>query len=126
VGNLVCTGAALQCSMGAAPATFAATGVEVSTRTPAGVVSDTTMASVASFGLCQSPSNPQVAAATAAASGVLTPQPCVPLITGPWTPGAGRVMLSGVAALDDASQCSCTWGGSITVSSAGQTDTTVV
>jgi hypothetical protein len=35
------------------------------------------------------------------------------------------VTLDGVAALDDASQCSCAWGGAITVTSAGQTAATL-
>jgi hypothetical protein len=120
--SLVCTGAALQCTMGAAPSTFAATGSDVTTATPVGVVSDTTAASIPPFGMCMSPSNPQVAAATAAALGVLTPQPCMPVVTGPWTPGSSSVTLAGVAALDDSSQCSCAWAGAITVTSAGQTD----
>jgi hypothetical protein len=30
-----------------------------------------------------------------------------------------------VAALDDSSQCSCSWGGVITVDSAGQTSVTI-
>lgn len=68
--------------------------------------------------------NPQVVSATAAASSVLTPQPCLPVLS-PWTPGAARVTIGQVAALDDAAQCSCTWGGVVTVSSAGQTAVTV-
>lgn len=120
--NLVCTGATLQCSMGTTPATFAASGQAVSSLAPAGVVTDIEAASVPSFGMCMSLSNPQVAAATAAAQNVLTPQPCLPVIAAPWTPGSARVSVDGVAALDDSSQCACNWGGSIAVTSPGQSN----
>ena len=120
----VCTGAALQCSFGSAPSTFAASGVQVDATAAAGVVSDVTPSNVPPFALCTSLANPQVAAATSAALGALTPQPCVPVLS-PWTPGSSKVTIGGVAALDDSSQCSCSWGGVITVSSAGQTSVTV-
>jgi hypothetical protein len=109
--------------MGTTPATFAASGQQVNGRTAAGVVSDIGAASVPTFGMCQSLSNPQVAAASSA--GPLVPQPCLPVIAAPWSPGASSVTLGGVAALDDSSQCACTWGGTITVSSAGQASITL-
>jgi hypothetical protein len=79
---------------------------------------------LAPFGMCQSPINPQVAAATAAALGVLTPQPCVPAAAGPWTPGSKSVAITGggPAMLSDACQCACQWGGRIQVQDAGQTE----
>lgn len=125
MGDLVCTGAALQCSMGTTPATFAASSQSVLGPTGAGAVADTAAANIPSFGLCQSMANPQVASASAAAGGSLVPQPCLPVIAAPWTPGSTSVTVGGVAALDDSSQCACTWGGTITVSSAGQTATTL-
>jgi Domain of unknown function (DUF4280) len=124
VTTAVCTGAALQCSFGTAPSTFAATGTQVDATAPAGVVTDVAASNVPPFAMCTSLANPQVAAATSAASGVLTPQPCVPVLS-PWTPGSSEVTIGGVAALDDSSQCNCSWGGVITVSSAGQTSVTV-
>jgi Domain of unknown function (DUF4280) len=124
MGSQVVTGATLQCSMGTTPSSFAASGAAVSAGAAAGVITDTGPASVPPFGLCQSPANPQVAAATTAAAGVLTPQPCQPVLT-PWTPGAARVSLSGVPALDDASQCSCAWAGMVTVTDPGQPSSTV-
>ena len=118
--NLVCTGATLQCSFGTTPATFSATGTRVSAVAQAGVVTDVTAASVPDFGMCMSLANPQVAAATAAAQGTLTPQPCQPVLP-EWSPGSARVTIGGVGALDDSSQCTCTWAGVVTVSAAGQT-----
>ena len=116
----VCTGATLQCSFGTAPSTFAASGVETTATAAAGVVTDVTPSNVPPFGLCNSLANPQVAAATTAASGALTPQPCQPVLS-PWTPGSAEVTIGNVPALDDSSQCSCAWGGAVTVSDAGQT-----
>lgn len=124
MGSQVITGATLQCSMGTTPASFAASGATVSATAPAGVITDTGTGCIPSFGLCQSLANPQVATATAAAYGTLTPQPCQPVLT-PWTPGAAQVSIGGVPALDDSSQCSCSWAGVITVTDAGQTSTTV-
>jgi hypothetical protein len=117
--DLVCTGAALQCSFGTTPATFAASGNQVSAGSPVGVVTDVAAANVPPFGMCTSLSNPQVASATAAASGTLTPQPCQPVLS-PWSPGSAQVTVGGVSAVDDSSQCNCTWGGVVTVSDAGQ------
>jgi hypothetical protein len=56
-------------------------------------------ANIPPFGMCQSATNPQVAAATAAASGVLTPQPCLPVIPAPWAPGQPMVLLAQEAAV---------------------------
>jgi len=74
------------------------------------------------FGMCMTPSNPAVAAATTAAMGVLTPAPCVPVTPSPWVTGAvsNPVILDGVPALDDVSKLMCTWGGVITVVYAGE------
>lgn len=47
------------------------------------------------FGMCTTPSNPMVAAATAAALGVLTPMPCLPMTMSPLVSGAPRVLLGG-------------------------------
>jgi Domain of unknown function (DUF4280) len=114
----------MQCSMGAAPSTFAASGVDVSTESPVGAITDIGAASIPPFGMCMSMANPQVASATAAAQGVLTPQPCMPMVVSPWTPGSSSVMVGGMPALDDASQCACGWGGAISLLTAGQTDVT--
>jgi Domain of unknown function (DUF4280) len=113
VPNLVCTGATLQCSFGAMPATFAASGIEASTGSPVGVVTDIMPANVLPFGICMSPSNP--------AAGAGSPPPCLPVLLAPWSPGSARVTISGVSALDDSCTCMCTWDGVVTVTAAGQT-----
>jgi hypothetical protein len=79
------------------------------------------MTNIMPFGMCQSPSNPAVAAATAAAMGALTPMPCIPNTPAPWTPGAATVLIKSMPALNDSSQLMCIWGGTITVSNPGQT-----
>lgn len=124
MGKLVCTGASLQCSFGTTPATFSASSADVSATAAAGVVNDTSAANVPAFGMCTSMSNPQVASATAANQNVLTPQPCQPVLA-PWMPGSSGVTVDGAAALDDASTCSCSWGGTVSVGSAGQAAVTV-
>jgi Domain of unknown function (DUF4280) len=119
LANQVSTGAVLACTFGELPGEFAASGIDVNATTPAGVITDVSLENVPTFGLCTSMANPEVATATAAAFGTLTPMPCVPVLS-PWTPGAARVTMNGVSALDDASQCMCAYGGAITVSFAGQ------
>ena len=73
------------------------------------------LANIAPFGMCQSMANPQVASVTAAAQGILTAQPYIPTITGPWTPGSAKTVLGGVAALTPSSTCQCAWAGVITI-----------
>ena|SRR5688500_5196155 len=72
------------------------------------------------FGMCMTPTNPAVATATTAASGVLTPVPCLPVITAPWAPGSPTVMIGGIPALNITSKCMCMWGGVISVVQPGQ------
>jgi hypothetical protein len=78
------------------------------------------MVNIMPFGMCTSPANPAVAAATAAALGVLTPMPCIPNTVAPWAPGAATVLLANMPALDDVSKLTCLWGGMISVAMAGQ------
>ncbi len=123
--NLVVQGAMLSCTMGQAPSTLSVLPVNQvsgpSSMAAACVQDSKPMVNIATFGMCISPSNPQVAAATAAAMGVLTPMPCVPMTTAPWTPGSVTVTVGGQAALNDSSMCLCQWGGNISITNAGQT-----
>ncbi len=116
-------GAVLQCTMGLAPSTLTVTTVTpVSVEgVPVATIFDCApTTNVAPFTMCRSPANPQVAAATAAAMGVLTPQPCVPVIAAPWTPGAPVATGERLPLLTDDSTCACAWAGTVSVVSAGQ------
>ncbi len=122
--KLTINGATLQCNQGTATSTFTVlpTNTTDGDEQPAGTVMDfKPMLNVLPFGMCQTPANPQVAAATAAAMGTLTPQPCIPVTTTPWSPGASVVTIQGMKALSDDSKCTCTWTGSIAITNPGTT-----
>lgn len=72
------------------------------------------------FGMCSNPANPLVAAATAAAMGVLTPAACIPATTAPWTPGNPTVLIGGQPALTNSSKLMCAYGGVISIGVPGQ------
>ncbi|HWI79813.1 MAG TPA: DUF4280 domain-containing protein [Ramlibacter sp.] len=122
MGIQVCAGANLQCSFGVAPSALAVLPVNrVMTGAPAANIMDhVPMVNVMPFGMCNSPANPMVAAATAAALGVLTPMPCIPATAAPWMPGAPTVMLANMPALNSDSKLMCNWGGVIQVLVPGQ------
>ena len=67
------------------------------------------------FGMCSNPANPAVAAATAAALGVLTPSACVPATVARWAPGAPTVLVCGKPLLNNTSKLMCMYGGVIQV-----------
>src|SRR5580704_3516785 len=92
----VCNGAMLQCSMGMTPSSLVVlpvNRVNTGNQPDANIMDGAPLVNIMPFGMCMSPANPVVAAATAAALGVLTPMPCIPATTSPWTPGAATVML---------------------------------
>lgn len=72
------------------------------------------------FGMCTSLANPTVAAATAAALGVLTPMPCIPVTTAPWIPGSPTVLIGNMPALNLTSKLMCNWGGVISIMTPSQ------
>jgi hypothetical protein len=128
MGQQVVNGAMMTCSFGAAPSTLA---VPPENRTMVGGVPAANVmdfkpnANIPPFGMCTSLTNPQVAAATSAAAGVLTPQPCIPVTTSPWTPGSSTVKIGNMPALNDSSTCMCAWAGTISITYAGQASTMV-
>src|SRR5271155_2659728 len=90
-------GAQLLCSFGTSPSSLTipiVTNRAQATSPSADIQDFIPMTNIMPFGMCMTPSNPQVAAATAAALGVLTPQPCIPATASPWTPGAPTVQIS--------------------------------
>lgn len=121
--KLVVMGALLKCDQaipgGPAKLTVLPNAAQSENQTPATVQDFAPMMNIPPLGMCKTQANPMVAAATAAAMGVLTPQPCVPVPTGPWSPGASTMKIKDFAALTDDSTCSCAWGGSISVEDAG-------
>lgn len=123
MGPQVATGASMMCSFGLAPSTLAVLPVKgVMATTPAANITDMApVVNVPPFGACTSMANPTVAAATAAALGVLTPMPCIPVPAGTWLPGSTKVMLKGPPAVDATCKLMCSWGGVIQVVSPGQT-----
>ncbi len=125
----VCMGAMLQCSCGTAPSVLVVTPENgVTTITPdANIMDNKPIQNIISFVLCTTQSNPAVAAATSAATtaalGVYTPTPapCVPATASPWAPGSPTVLIANQPALNDTSTLTCSYGGVISINSAGQT-----
>ena len=111
------------CSFGVAPSSLTVipqgAPVQAGGAMAATIQDNKPMANVAPFAMCTTPSNPQVAAATSAAMGVLTPQPCIPMTTAPWMPGSPTVLINGQPALTNSCTLMCQWGGVITISSPG-------
>jgi hypothetical protein len=122
MGMLICMGAMMECSFGAAPSSLVVPPVsQVLTGTPAATIMDNVpMENVPSFGMCMSIANPEVASETAAALGVLTPAPCIPLLPAPWVVGAPTVLIGNFPALDDAAKLMCAWGGVIQITAPGE------
>ena len=122
MGILVCGGALCQCSFGTAPANLMVLPESnVMTSQPIATIMDNRpMVNIMPFGMCTSMANPQVAAATAAALGVLTPQPCIPNIAAPWTPGSPTVLVANKPALNNSSKLMCIWAGVIQINQPGQ------
>jgi hypothetical protein len=124
----VTSGTVLQCSFGAAPSTFIVLPINRVTacNLPSGTIMDNKpILNVPPFGMCQSPSNPAVIAATAAAMGVLTPMPCMPVLVAPWEPGTPTVTIANLPALDTNCKLTCAWAGMITITQPAQMTVTV-
>ncbi len=119
-----CAGAMCACSFGMAPSALVVTpenrvlagGVPVAT-----IMDNIPMKNIMPFGMCSSLANPQVAAATAAALGVLTPMPCVPVVPAPWAPGSLTVLAAGKPVLNQNCKAICAWGGVIQITNPGNT-----
>ena len=124
----VSMGAMLQCSFGVAPSSLVvlpANKVLAEGPPAANIMDHKPLVNIMPFGMCNSPANPTVAAATAAALGVLTPMPCVPATTAPWAPGATTVVIASMPALDNLAKCMCNWGGVISIANPATVKTMV-
>ncbi|MFH7243425.1 MAG: DUF4280 domain-containing protein [Spirulina sp.] len=124
MGIQVVMGATLQCSFGVAPSALMV--IPKGPPTMAGgplaasIMDFAPMVNILPFGMCTSIANPTVAAATAAALGVLTPMPCIPVTVAPWAPGSPTVLLGTFPALNNSSKCMCAWAGVISILNPGQ------
>ena len=119
--------AMMMCSFGVAPSSLVplpTPKVIVEGKPAATIMDSSPLANIMPFGMCTSLANPQVAAATAAALGVLTPMPCVPA-TMPWVNGAATTMVGGKPALTLGAQCQCAYGGVIQIINPGATKTMI-
>jgi hypothetical protein len=116
-------GAMMQCSFGVAPSSLVVlpTSQVLAGGPPAATIMDNApLVNILPFGMCNSPANPTVAAATAAALGVLTPMPCVPATAAPWIPGSPTVLIGNMPALTSDCKLMCSYGGVIQIVSPGE------
>ena len=121
----VCMGANMMCTFGMAPSSLVVLPINrvITNQVPdANIMDHIPMLNIMPFGMCMSIANPTVAAATAAALGVLTPMPCIPATTTPWVPGAVSppVLLGNQPSLDNISMLMCMWAGVITFVTPGE------
>jgi hypothetical protein len=126
--NQVSMGAMMTCSFGAAPAPLVVlpkNKVLCEGPPAANIMDHVPIVNITPFGVCTSMANPTVAAATAAAMGVLTPMPCIPATSAPWVTGAPTVQIANIPALDNVSKCICNWGGVIGFTSSGTVKTMI-
>lgn len=126
MAELVVTGASAVCPFGTAPGTITVTSQTacLAEGKPAATIQDAQPSNITPFGMCTSLANPQVAAATAAALGVLTPQPCALIPAGTWTPMKPGVLIGGQPCLTRDSSLLCSnGGGMISITNPGQVKT---
>lgn len=126
--NHVCNGATLQCTFGMAPSKLVVlpkNKLLTDGQPAANIMDNVAMMNILPFGSCMSLANPAVASATAAALGVLTPMPCVPVIPAPWMPGSPTVLLGGPPALNLSSKLMCAYAGVIAIVVEGQMTHTI-
>ena len=120
----VVMGAMLTCTFGVAPAplkVMPTKRVMVEGKPVANISDFATEANIGPFGDCITLSNPMVATATAAALGVLTPMPCIPVTT-PWIP-VSTTLVGEEPAVTEPAKCTCGYGGIITVTNPGSMKT---
>ncbi|GHV29235.1 hypothetical protein FACS189481_1600 [Clostridia bacterium] len=123
MGVCLTGGVSLTCSFGAAPTPLNVMPEhKVLAENKVVVCSNNTVPNVniTPFGMCSSLANPAVSSATAAAMGVLTPQPCTPMIAGTWMPFSATVLVGGKPVVKTDATLTCTYAGVISVVAPGQ------
>lgn len=128
MGQATTATAMMTCTFGMAPSTLnplPTPRVMIGGKPAATIMDHAPMVNIPPFGMCTTPANPTVAAATAAALGVLTPMPCIPVIPGPWIPMAPTKLIGGNPALVSGSMCNCVYGGVIQITFPGQVQTSI-
>ena len=122
MGVQVCMGGVMMCTFGMAPSSIVPTPkpIMTSNMVAANIMDHKPLMNIPPFGMCMSLANPTVAAATAAALGVLTPMPCIPNTPAPWVPGSPTVMLQNFPALNESSKLMCIWAGVISITFPGE------
>lgn len=122
---IVVTGATCMCSFGTSPCVLQATSQSkcLGESKPIATIQDVSPGTnLAGFGMCTSLTNPAVASATAAALGVLTPQPCTMVPMGVWSTTKGSVLVGGKPCLTSQAVLSCSLGqGTVKITNPGQT-----
>lgn len=121
MGAFAVTGAMISCTMGGPPGVLIASqGTCMVQGRPIATARDVApITNIGSCGMCKSMANPAVASATAAALGVLTPQPCMPAPAGIWIK-ASHVLVAKMPALTKESRLICGYGGEISIIDTGQ------
>lgn len=122
MGALVVTGGSCACSFGTAPGNINVTSQMQVTADgkPVATIDDCSQANISPFGMCTTLTNPQVAAATAAALGVLTPQSCMRVPAGTWIQTNPVRTIGGKPVVTQECTCVCGYGGNISITSTGQ------
>lgn len=125
MGIIAVSGAQCMCSFGSSPCSLQATSqiTNLVEGKPAATIQDMQpYVNLQPFGMCSSLANPTVAVATAAALGVLTPQPCTMLPAGTWTAANPKVLIGGAPCLTNEATLMCGFGaGTIKITVPGQT-----
>lgn len=123
MGQVVVTGATAMCIFGTAPGNIMPTSQAacLTDQKPIATIQDCQSSNITPFGMCMSLANPQVAAATAAALGVLTPQPCMMVPAGTWIPTNPALLVGGKPCLTSDCKLICANGvGLISITNPGQ------
>ena len=116
----VVTGAVIMCTSGLSPGQLIGSSPVSFGGAPALTIKDVApITNICPCGMCTSMANPAVASATAAALGVLTPQPCVPAPAGIWM-STTPITVGGVPGLASDSTLMCAYAGTISIRDPGQ------